>query len=255
MSTVSNNNNSSQNVKGSPNITSTWKSSGNESQNSSSTLKMNHVDHIGNNSSVEVGSYSSSQKENTSSNQGNLSPSIDGNKISPKVTEFSSLSSFESGTGNGFTHLARSKFKIITKLKSAMAKVNKAHANDSSVQVGSLSTSSSGNRSSGSSMINGVISKLKVGSVSLSPKESSFNTGSSSMPVVLLDITEPGYSTMHDKTTVDIEQDMPKSEGFDLHDTKDFEVSSKTDSDKLEWKKKRREKKRVYASKLCTVCC
>lgn len=261
MSTISNHNNSSQSVKSSPNVTSNLKNDFlvvKSVPNATSTLKS---DSPANNSSVEVRSYSSSQKENTSSNAGDNSQSAAREKTSPKITEFSSLSSVESQTGKGSSLVPKSNFKIFSKLKSAMLKVNNntplKPGTDSSVHVGSMSSSSSGHRSSGSSFMNGIKSKLIVGSGSSSPKESSSNTGSSTIPLVVIDINEQlgDLPSNPEKSCPDYidQEDVQKSEGFDLHDTKEFEVSSKTDSVNLEKKVKKRQKKKALISKICTV--
>lgn len=241
MSAVSSSNNYSSSVKSSPNDTSTLKID----QNITSTLKSGH------NSSVEVRSFSSSPKENSSCNQGDVSPSSNGQGgFSPKITELSS--SFGSGTGKSPT---LPNFKIFSKFKSAMSKVSKEPSprtgTNSSIHVGSMSTE----RSTGSSLMNGIRSKFKVGSASPSPKESSSIFGSSTMPVVLLDITDMPDCPPQETAAVDnANGDIPQSEGFDLHDTNDFGVSSKTDSDKLERKKKTELKMGSYHSKICTVC-
>ncbi|KAH3779448.1 hypothetical protein DPMN_157251 [Dreissena polymorpha] len=207
-----------------------------------------------NDSNINVQSLSTSSPtvdENTSSN-GAVTPK----GTSLKVAGLSTIFRYDSSPSSGQSS-ARSpkgvgaKFKLFNKIKSA---VSKPKSEKSTLRVGSVSSSSKENSSS-SSFMSAIRSQLKIRSYSSSPKESSSQNTSSTMPIIMLDITENGSLKNEQPATAEIEtnnflekgqitvksEDIidPKSEGFEVHAIDELERTISMESKLFGMKKKK----------------
>ncbi|KAL4235812.1 hypothetical protein ACF0H5_004202 [Mactra antiquata] len=217
---------SSVDPKSSPSTTTTtspFMSTTSTSNISDNSSKLKHLDLV-NENYTKIISHSSSPSLTSGQNLDDSSPCSKGPELSPKVTEMSTGSSYESGVAKDSNYSPKGQFRIFNRIKNAVTKPLKpsssSSGSSSTIHIGEMSSSTQTNQSSNSSLMEGLKSRFKSKSPRGEDKcvKDNRSTDSTSVPVIAIDILENEVVSNNDINLPDIKNsidpDFPKSEGF-----------------------------------------